>query len=174
MKSMKILGVIILIFGLFFSTNGMAQNHPQRPKHKPMRPAKSMKVYTKNDYKIISRNMINKNVPILKKAQAALEIGKNYNGDFSRAIRHQKYARHLHKKGMYKKSAYHARAARKFAVSSMRANKGEVQNEMNNSKEEDEATSDSPTEEELDKELPKEEMTEEELMNLQLEELGLE
>lgn len=160
------------MIGMFLSSVTMAQNH--KPKPRPMRPVKPMKVYTKNDYKIISHNMINKNIPILKRAQEALNIGKNYTGDFSKAVQHQRRAREMYRKGLYDKAAYHAKAARGRAISSIKANKGAVAKEWNYSNEEEESTKNSPSKEELEKELPKEAANEKEISKVKVEELGVE
>lgn len=169
---MKLTTGLLLMIGLFLSSVTMAQVH--KPKPKPMHPPKPMKIYTKNDYKIISHNMINKNIPILQRAQAALNIGKNYTGDFSKAVQHQRKAREMYRKGLYDKAAYHAKAARGRAISSIKANKGVVDKEWNYSKEEADSTKNAPSKEELEKELPKESASDEKMSKVKIEELGVE
>lgn len=169
---MKLATGLILVIGILLSSVTMAQNH--KPKPRPMRPPKPMKIYTKNDYKIISHNMINRNIPILQRAKAALNIGKNYTGDFSKAVQHQRKAREMYRKGLYDKAAYHAKAARGRAISSITANKGMVEKDWNYSKEEEDSTKNAPSKEELEKELPKESAGDEEMSKIKVEELGVE
>ena len=159
--------IIPLMFLLFISSFVFGQHHPVKP-----HPHAKAKVVKRYNHKVVSRNLIKGNVPILKRAQVQLKTGKNYTGDFSKAIRHQKYAIKMYKKGLYVKAALHARASRRYAFNTIKANKGKIDDSWNISKEEAlDASSDAQT---VETELPEEELSETELMNIQLEELGLE
>jgi hypothetical protein len=97
------------------------------------------------------RSYINRTVLIIHEAKKQLEIGKNYNGDYARAVAHQKYARNLFLTGKFQKSVFHSHRARVLAYAVIRNNKGIVLKDLETTKEEETLHANQPKDEELDR-----------------------
>ncbi len=155
--------VSFFIVALMICTTSFAQAPKKvHPKHQAV---------VQKDVRTVSRNKLKRNVEILKHAKKQVQANKNYTGDFSRAVKHQKFAYRLHNQGKFKQSIHHSHMAKKFAVKAIKANKGDVNKEWSASKDDMKGA---PTEAELEQELPAEELSDEEALNITLEELGFE
>jgi hypothetical protein len=86
-------------------------------------------------------------------AHADLKRGKVYTGDFARAVRHQRYAVFLWRRGFYARSIHHSRRARMLAINVIQANKGTVQPSYKMDKEEDSLSKNTPPDSQLDTDL---------------------
>ncbi len=104
-----------------------------------------------------ARKAIRKTAIVIRNAQLKVKANKNYTGDLSRAIAHQRFARKMYIKGMYVKALRHTRAARIFARKAIKANKGSDIAEANFTPEEEELMKDSPSDQELMDEIVREE-----------------
>jgi hypothetical protein len=107
--------------------------------------------------KIHTRKAIRRTAVVIRNAQEKVKMNKNYTGDLSRAIAHQRFARKLYMKGMYVKAIRHTRVARMYAKKAIQANKGAGIAEANFTPEEEELMKDSPSDQELMEELTREE-----------------
>ena len=96
---------------------------------------------------------LNKTVVIIHAAKAQLLTGKNYTGDFSRALAHQKYARNMFLTGQFQKAIFHSHRARMLAYNVIRNNKGAVTKELESNSEEESLHANQPKDEELDRAL---------------------
>lgn len=98
---------------------------------------------------------LNRTVLILHEAKDQLNIGKNYTGEYAKAIAHQKMARNLFQSGEFQKAVFHSHRARQLAFNVIRNNKGQVKKEFDPTKEEEGLQSNPPKEDELDRSLIK-------------------
>ncbi len=94
---------------------------------------------------------INRTVLILREAREQLNIGKNYTGDFAKAVAHQKLARNLFQSGEFQKAVFHSHRARQLAFATIRNNKGMVKKDFESTKEEESLQTNAPKDEELDR-----------------------
>jgi hypothetical protein len=90
----------------------------------------------------------------IRHAQNKVREGKNYTGHLARAVRHQRFARQLHRSGQYHRAIHHSRVARRLAFLAIQANKGAIPADANFNANEDELAADAPSDTELEKELP--------------------
>lgn len=102
-----------------------------------------------------SRRFINRTSVVIMAAKRELQQGKNYTGDFARALAHQRYARKLFMNGFYQRAIYHSHRARMLAFAVIRSNKGVVKREWELDKDEASLPSNQPGDKELDQELVK-------------------
>jgi hypothetical protein len=129
--------LLVLLTGLFLAP---APGYSQK-KNKP-------------GQKIAAHRVLVKTAFVIHHAYKKVKENKVYTGNLARAIRHQKYARILYRKGMYLRAMHQSRRARYFALLAIKANKGEETSDMNFSKE-DEAMmkNNAPSDADLDKEV---------------------
>lgn len=103
--------------------------------------------------RIQAQKVLHRTTFVLAHAQKELRISRNFTGDFSKAVAHQKLARRLYTKGLYQRSIYHSRFARQLAFRVIKDNKGVEAYRFN--KEEEELFKNAPKDEELTEELMK-------------------
>ena len=103
-----------------------------------------------------SRRVLKRTTVALMVAKNHLRKHRNFTGDFSRAVAHQRYAFRLHKRGRYPRAIYHSRRARLLAFKVIKANKGTVGRDMQFDKDENAVSKGAPSDDDLDKELEKE------------------
>src|ERR1043166_4800561 len=84
----------------------------------------SQKKNNKPGQKIAAHRVIRKTAFVIGIAYKKVKENKVYTGNLARAIRHQKYARILYRKGMYFRAMHQSRRARYFALLAIKANKG--------------------------------------------------
>ncbi|MBN2730158.1 MAG: hypothetical protein JXR53_13115 [Bacteroidales bacterium] len=72
-----------------------------------------------------AKSFINITNEFIMKSQHQLQIHHVYNGDFSHAVRHQRYAIKLFKERQYGKAFFHSVSARYYANLCINANAGE-------------------------------------------------
>jgi hypothetical protein len=77
-----------------------------------------------------ARNFINRTNNIIMKAKGAVEVGKVYTGDVTKAVHHQKYAREMFKQGKFNDAIFHSYRARQLAFAAIKANKAAVSDDM--------------------------------------------
>lgn len=147
--------LLICLMGIMMLGNiaAFAQRPPRKAPPPPKR-AVTKKIVAN---KIHSRKAIRRTAIVIHHAQKAVQVNKNYTGDLSRAVAHQRFARKLHMKGLYVRSVRHARIARMYARKAIQANKGAEIAEANLTPEEEELLADSPSEQVLIEELAREE-----------------
>jgi hypothetical protein len=145
--------LLILFTGIFlFPAAGFAQK-----KNKPLQKAAAHRVLVKTAF-------------VIRHAHKKVKENKVYTGNLARAMRHQKYARILYRKGNYVRAMHQSRRARYFALLAIKANKGEETSDMNFSKEDEEmmkkdAPSDSDLDKEVDNAMKNEPMKDEDIVN---------
>lgn len=142
-----IIGLISLL--LLESVNSYAQ--------RPLPPRKKAVAKAIVADKIHSRKAIRRTAVVINHAREKVKINKNYTGDLSKAVAHQRFARKLHAKGFYHRAIHHTRVARMYAKKAIMANKGAEINEAKFTAEEEELMANSPSEQELMEELTREE-----------------
>lgn len=83
--------------------------------------------HSKND---MSRNhavkVLKRTNHVIVDANKAVKKHKNYSGDLSKALHHQRYAKRLFKNNKIKKSLQHSRIAREYAFKAIKLNKGVI------------------------------------------------
>jgi len=84
--------------------------------------------FDKNELKEPAAKFLIKTSKAIQAAYTQLQTGKNFTGDFAKAVAHQRQALELFKSGLFQRAAYHSRLARQFAVNSLQANKGNAAN----------------------------------------------
>ena len=89
-------------------------------------------------------------------ARNHVKRGKNYTGDLARSYHHQRFARVLFRRGMYRRAVFHSRRARMFAFAAIQANKGKVNNSYDWESDDDTLFDGMPGDTELDSEMQKE------------------
>lgn len=102
-----------------------------------------------------ARGFLNRTSVVLVSAKTELNKGKNYTGDFSRAVAHQRYAVRLFRNGFYQKAINHSHRARMLALAVIRSNKGQVQRDWELNKEEKDLHANTPSDQQLDSDLTK-------------------
>lgn len=80
--------------------------------------------FDKNELKDPTAKFLVKTSKAIQSAYTQLQTGKNFTGDFSKAVAHQRYALELFRAGLFQRAAFHSKVARQFAMRSMQANKG--------------------------------------------------
>ena len=100
-----------------------------------------------------ARAYLNRTVLIIREAREQLNSGKNYTGDFAKAVAHQKLARNLFLSGDFQKAVFHSHRARRLAFATIRNNKGTVKKDFESTKEEESLQTNPPKDEELDRAL---------------------
>ncbi|UPT67415.1 MAG: hypothetical protein M0D57_01635 [Sphingobacteriales bacterium JAD_PAG50586_3] len=103
--------------------------------------------------RVKSKRVLRRTAVVMLAAHADLKKGKVYTGDFARAVRHQRYAVFLWRRGFYARSIHHSRRARMLAINVIQANKGTVQPGYKMDKEENALSKDSPADSQLDNDL---------------------
>ena len=98
-----------------------------------------------------TRKFLNRTSLVIIAAKKELAEGKNYTGDFAKAVAHQKYARKLFIGGFYQRAAFHSHRARMLAFAVIKSNKGTVQREWELNKDESDLPANQPNDQELDK-----------------------
>lgn len=103
--------------------------------------------------RVKSKRVLRRTAVVMLAAHADLKRGKVYTGDFARAVRHQRYAVFLWRRGFYARSIHHSRRARMLAINVIQANKGTVQPSYKMDKEEDSLSKNTPPDSQLDTDL---------------------
>lgn len=103
--------------------------------------------------RVKSKRVLRRTAVVMLAAHADLKRGKVYTGDFARAVRHQRYAVFLWRRGFYARSIHHSRRARMLAINVIQANKGTVQPSYKMDKEEDSLSKNTPSDSQLDTDL---------------------
>lgn len=160
MKLIKFLLLFAIVFG---SINSM--DAQQRP---PGGPAKV-------NNKIRAKRVIRRTAAVIVKAHKLTKENKVYTGNLAKAVRHQRYAKHLYKKGNFVRAIHQSRLARKYAFLAIKANKGTVDKKDDFDKEDTAGNDKEPNEEELVKELPQDNatVTDQDLINEEISDIDL-
>lgn len=103
--------------------------------------------------RVKSKRVLRRTAVVLFAARTDLKQGKVYTGDFARAVRHQRYAVFLWRRGFYVRSIHHSRRARMLAINVIQANKGTVQPSFKMDGEENSLSKGTPADADLDKDL---------------------
>ena len=106
-----------------------------------------------NALKVKSKRVLRRTAVVMIAAHADLKRGKVYTGDFARAVRHQRYAVFLWRRGFYVRSIHHSRRARMLAINVIQANKGTVQPGFKMDKDENALSKNTPADTQLDNDL---------------------
>ena len=102
--------------------------------------------------RIAARKAIRRTAVVLVHAHTKLKENKVYTGNFTKAVRHQRFARILFRQGKFVRAIHQSRRSRQLAFLVIQANKGSVNKEWELTQEEKPANA--PGDEELEKELP--------------------
>lgn len=156
MKTIKLLLLLTLAFG---SLHLQAQRPPAGP--------------AKVNNKIKAKRCIRRTAAVIVKAHKQVKENKVYTGNLAKAVRHQRYAKHLYKKGNYVRAIHQSRMARRMAFLAIKANKGTVDKKDDFDKEDNVKDDKTPGDEELTKELPPDNVTDEDLINAELSDIDL-
>jgi hypothetical protein len=73
-----------------------------------------------------SRKVLNRTNLVLVKAKQDVKQGQVYTGKLALAVRHQRFARSLHRRGMFVRAINHSRRARVLAFAAIQANNQQV------------------------------------------------
>ncbi|MBN8701517.1 MAG: hypothetical protein J0M08_00480 [Bacteroidetes bacterium] len=92
---------------------------------------------------------------VIQAAKAQVQKNKNFTGDLSKAISHQRYAKQLYAKGMLVRAVQHSKIARIYTKKAIAANKGNETEESRFTAEENELLVNAPKDEELTADLTK-------------------
>jgi len=103
--------------------------------------------------RIKSKRMVRRTAIVLVAAHNNLKQGKVYTGNFAKAVRHQRYARFLWRRGFYLRAIHQSRVARVFALSVIKANKGVTQASYDFDKEEKGLLKNAPSETQMETEM---------------------
>lgn len=103
--------------------------------------------------RIKSKRVVRRTAIVLFAAQNSLKQGKVYTGNFAKAVRHQRYARFLWRRGFYLRAIHQSRVARLFALSVIKANKGVAQASYNFDNEENGLMKNAPSETQMETEM---------------------
>ncbi|MCB0401425.1 MAG: hypothetical protein KDD41_05035 [Flavobacteriales bacterium] len=143
------------LFSMLMVVSVQAQHpakHPAAKKHAVQHQkaamAKNHEMNMAHAYKAMKRT--NKAIAL---AHGAVKKGKNYTGDLSKAIHHQRYAKHLLKNGKANRAILHTRVARKHAFLAIRANKSTYDRTLEFNDEETKLIGESVGDDELEKEM---------------------
>src|ERR1044072_2720135 len=143
MKTPKL--ILLLLISLGFGISA----HAQRP-----RATRQKAAAVHHADKVHARRVIRRTAYVILKAQKQVKEGKNYTGDFARAIAHQRYARKLYFQGKFLRAMHQSRRARQFAILAIQANKGTETADMKYDAEDEQVMADSTVSDaDLDKEL---------------------
>jgi hypothetical protein len=123
--------------------------------------------------RIAARKCIRRTAVVLVHANNKLKENKVYTGNMARAVRHQRYARFLFRKGKFIRAIHQSRRSRQLAFLVIQANKGTVNKEWELTQEEKPAGG--PSDAELEKELPPdtENLSDEKVANSDLKDVDL-
>jgi hypothetical protein len=94
---------------------------PRRVYGAPARPA----------FHIQAAKVLRRTHYVLNEAYAAVRIGQVYTGNLSMAVRHQRFARALYRRGLYARAIHHSRFARAEAIAAIQVNRRTVAAELN-------------------------------------------
>jgi hypothetical protein len=100
-----------------------------------------------------SKRVLRRTAVVMLAAHADLKKGKVYTGDFARAIKHQRYAVFLWRRGFYVRAIHQSRRARMLAINVIQANKGTVQPSYKMDSEENSLSKNAPSDTQLDTDL---------------------
>ncbi len=103
--------------------------------------------------RIKSKRVVRRTAIVLIAAHNNLKQGKVYTGNFAKAVRHQRYARFLWRRGFYLRAIHQSRVARLFALSVIKANKGVAQASYDFDKEENGLMKNAPSETQMETEM---------------------
>lgn len=103
--------------------------------------------------RVKSKRVLRRTAVVMLAAHADLKRSKVYTGDFARAVRHQRYAVFLWRRGFYVRSIHHSRRARMLAINVIQANKGTVQPGFKMDNEENSLSKNTPPDSQLDNDL---------------------
>jgi hypothetical protein len=103
--------------------------------------------------RVKSKRVLRRTAVVMLAAHADLKRGKVYTGDFARAVRHQRYAVFLWRRGFYVRAIHHSRRARMLAINVIQANKGTVQPGFKMDKDENALSKNTPADTQLDNDL---------------------
>jgi hypothetical protein len=100
-----------------------------------------------------TKKFINRTNIILKKANVQVKKGKVFTGDLSKALKHQKHAYKLFKKGDFKLATYHSAKARRLATIAYLANGGKTKKDWEFGNEEKKELKETPRDKDLENQL---------------------
>lgn len=106
--------------------------------------------------KMIAQRVIRKTGLVIRAAHKKVKENKNFTGDLSKAVRHQRFAKRLYAAGYYGRSIHHSRIARVLAIRAIKANKGDDSADYKFTPEEEDMFKNAPGDDQLEKELLKE------------------
>jgi hypothetical protein len=159
MKMIRIVFLICLIFGA-----GVTQAQRFKGKHR---------VVAGPAAKVKAKKVIRRTAVVIHRAYKLTKENKVYTGNLAKAVRHQRYARILFRKGNFVRSVHQSRMARRLAFLAIQANKGTVAKDEQFADDEKVDDGTNPSDEELSKELPEDKVTDEELINSELTDIDL-
>lgn len=157
---MKIIRILLLLT-LFVGAADPAS--AQRIKGKGKHPAARIK----------AKKVIRRTAVVIHRAHKLTRENKVYTGNLAKAVRHQRYARVLFRKGNFARAIHQSRLARRLAFLQIEANKGTVSKEEQLAEDEKPDDGSNPSDEELTKELPEEKVTDEDLIKMDLSDIDL-
>lgn len=105
--------------------------------------------------RVKSKRVLRRTAMVLMAAHNDLKTGKVYTGNFARAVKHQRYARFLWKRGFFVRAIHQSRRARILALSVINANKGAIKTDYNFDKDESALMKNAPSDSSLDDEMSK-------------------
>lgn len=103
--------------------------------------------------RVKSKRVVRRTAIVLIAAHNSLKQGKVYTGNFAKAVRHQRYARFLWRRGFYLRAIHQSRVARLLALSVIKANKGTTQASYDFDKEENSLMKNAPSESQMETEM---------------------
>ena len=105
---------------------------------------------------------------VVSAAYNKVKENKNFTGDLSKAVAHQRFAKKLYMTGQFHRAIHQARIAREYAIKAIKANKGEDFINYKYTPEDEEILKNGPGDAELEAELmkdsPNEKLTDEDLI----------
>lgn len=107
--------------------------------------------------RVIAKRVLKKTAFVIVVAHKKVKENKNFTGDLSKAVAHQRFAKKLFIAGRYKRAVHQSRLARAYAIRAIKANKGVESADLAYAKEDEELLNNAPTDAELENELLKEE-----------------
>lgn len=144
MKTFKSILTLVFVVSIYFTGTAQSKATPATVGNTPMLMAKRPPLSKEK-----TKAFLKKTTVVIIHAKKQVSEGKNFTGDLSKAITHQKMARSFYKKGMLFKAVHHSKIARDYATKSIKANKGKEIEESKFSLEENELLVNAPTEESL-------------------------
>ncbi|MBC7865271.1 MAG: hypothetical protein IAF38_20010 [Bacteroidia bacterium] len=160
---MKIIRIILLIAVCLGSVNMEAQ--------KMRRGGRVAGKHIRN--KVVAKKVIRRTALVLIRAHKLTKENKNYTGKLAMAVRHQRYARILYRKGNFARAIHQSRLSRRLAFLAIQANKGTVAKDEQLGADDNSDDKTNPTDAELEKELPADTVTDQELINSELSDIDL-